>query len=238
MDITQELKELLEGVELSEDTLIKLKLMVEQVIQSRTSSLQEEIEAIKNESTLQVESIKAKADEYAQYVVQEMSEKVDAYVEYVVEKFIEENKAALIEHQEFSRMKNVFESVKRAFEDGLFKLNESAYVSELQAKLAESADAYNKLFEETATLKKQLEEQQYGIVFENLTKNLADTQREKISRLVENVSFESIDEFKRGVELMIEEIVVSSKKEPLKEEVLTDSSEPVNDKMKQYLNCL
>ncbi len=244
MDITQELKELLEGVELSEDTLIKLKLMIEQAIQARTSSLQEEIEAVKKESALQIESIKAKADEYAQYVIQEMSDKVVAYAEYVVEKFIEENKAALIEHQEYIRMKGIFESVKRAFEDGMFKLDESSGVSELRAKLAESTEAYNKLFEETVRLRKQLEEQQYAMVFESLTKDLADTQREKISSLIENVSFASIDEFKRGVELMIEEIVASSKKNQLNEEGSSDvisgtKTQPQNDdKMMQYLSRL
>lgn len=244
MDITQELKGLLEGAELSEDTLIKLKLMIEQAIQARTSSLQEEIKAVKSESALQVESIKAKADEYAQYVVQETSDKVDAYAEYVVEKFIEENKAALIEHQEFARMKDSFEGVKRAFEDAGFKLDESAGTSALQAKLAESTEAYNKLFKETAGLRKQLNEQQYAMVFESLTKDLADTQREKISSLVENVSFASIDEFKRGVELMIEEIVAPSKKRQLIEEGSTGAASEtktqpqVDDKMKQYLSRL
>lgn len=243
MDISRELKELLGSAELSEDTLIKIKLMIEQAIQSRISSLQEKIETLKKEHARKIKLIKAKADEYGQYVVQEMSDKVDAYAEYVVEKFIEENKAALIEHQEFSRMKDVFDNVKRAFEDGLFKLDESACVSDLRAKLAESTEAYNKLFEETAALKKQLEELQYGVVFEALTKDLADTQREKISRLIENVSFASIDEFKRGVELMIEEIVASSRKEQLNEEESSNShgfgTQPqISEKMKQYLKHL
>ncbi|MGB9694014.1 MAG: hypothetical protein ACPLYF_04145 [Fervidobacterium sp.] len=244
MDITQELKDLLEGTGLSEDTLIKLKLMIEQAIQARTASLQEEIEAVKSNAALQIETIKEKADEYAQYVINEMSEKVDAYAEYVVEKFIEENKAALIEQQEYNRMKDVFEGVKRAFEVGMFKLDESAGVAELQAKLADITEAYNNLFEETASLRKQLTEQQYAMVFESLTKDLADTQREKISKLIENVSFASIDEFKRGVELMIEEIIVPSKKEQLNEEVTSIAKSSLrtqpqfDDKMKQYLSHL
>jgi hypothetical protein len=236
MDITKELKTLLEGLELSEDTLVKLKLMVEKAIQERTASLQEEIENVKKEAELQIESIKVKADEYAQYVVQEISEKVDAYAEYVVEKFINDNKAALVEHQEYERMKNVFENIKRAFEDGLFKLDESSTLHEMQKKLDEATEAYNKLFEETVALKKQLEEQQFAIVFENLTRDLADTQREKISKLIENISFASIDEFKRGVELMIEEIV-SSKKEQVNE----TNEKPqlqINDRMKEYLSRL
>jgi hypothetical protein len=243
MDIAQELKGLLESVELSEDTLIKLKLMVEQAIQARTASLQEEIETVKKEAEKQIEQIKEKADEYAQYVVKEMSEKIDSYAEYVVEKFIEENKASLIEHQEFLRMKNIFEGVKRAFEEGFVKLDESDVVAELQSKLDESTEAYNKLFEETVALKKQIEEQQFAAVFENLTRDLAETQREKILKLIENVRFASVDEFKRGVELMIEEIVASSKKEQMNEEGSSEKSDSktqpqVDDKMRQYLNHL
>jgi CII-binding regulator of phage lambda lysogenization HflD len=106
----------------------------------------------------------------------------------------------------------------------------------MQKKLDEATEAYNKLFEETVALKKQLEEQQFAIVFENLTRDLADTQREKISKLIENISFASIDEFKRGVELMIEEIV-SSKKEQVNE----TNEKPqlqINDRMKEYLSRL
>jgi hypothetical protein len=236
MDITKELKNLLEGLELSEDTLVKLKLMIEKAIQERTASLQEKVEDAKKEAELQIESIKVKADEYAQYVVQEISEKVDSYAEYVVEKFINDNKAALVEHQEYERMKHIFENIKRAFEDGLFKLDESSALQKMQEKLDEAAEAYNKLFEEMVTLKKQLEEQQFAIVFENLTRDLADTQREKISKLIENISFASIDEFKRGVELMIEEIV-SSKKEQVNE--VNEKPQPqIGNKMKEYLSHL
>jgi hypothetical protein len=243
MNITKELKKHLAGVNLTEDTLIKLKLMIEREIKARTKSLREEIAATKKESDLRVKRIKAKADEYGQYIVNEMADKVDAYSDYVVEQFIKDNKESLIEHKEYARMKKVFDRVKRSFEDGMFKLDESSAVTKIQNKLDESTKAYNKLFEETVALKKKLDEQQYAIVFESLTKDLADTQREKVANLIENISFASVNEFKRGVELMIEEIVASSKSEQLNEVGSKDPKKgkpapQFNDKMSQYLSRL
>ena len=192
-----------------------------------------------------------KANQYAQYVVSEMTEKIDAYAEYVVEKFIEDNKQTLVESDEYSRMKSVFATIKEAFEAAHFDLTPPAdEVTEIEGKLEEAKGAYNDVFTKYQAVVAENEEMQFAMIFEHLTKDLADTQKEKLKTLVENVSFEGVAEFKRGVELMIGQVTESSKSatEDGKEDaiIVEDVSavapaevvQPANESMQRYLKLL
>lgn len=268
-----ELKALFPEVEISEDTLLKIKIMVEGAIKDKVDAaiaesaeqhdtalaeLKTQIESMTAEHTAQVASIQEKADEYAQYVVQEMTEKVEAYAEYVVEKFIEDNKQALQEGQEYARMQGVFESVKSAFEQAGFELTQVDKTDEHTAALEEARATYNELFTKHQSVLKENEEMQFAMVFESLTKDLADTQKEKLKSLIESVSFEGVAEFKRGVELMIaqisegaasateEQVEQETQVEEQSEEVVEVEGEQVEEQkqettasaMSKYLNVL
>ena len=275
MDIKQEIKDLFNDAELSEETLNKMNSLLSESIKTKTEPLSDEIVALKlqiaeltEQHKLELEEMETKANEYGaflqekadeygtflqekaneygQYVVEELSDKVDDYTTYVVEKFIDEHKSALLEQAEYDRMKKLFEDVKTSFELNNFKLNEDIQpeVTENKDELAESVKAYNELYNEFVDVKKQLENAQFTMVFESMTGDLSDTQKERINKLLKNVSFSSIDEFKRGVELMVEEIA-SSKSTQLNEieyqqDIIdnTPTKQPVDDRMQKYLNHL
>lgn len=238
MGITKEqLAELVGDSALSEDALIKIKVMVENAINEKVEAaraeLMEQIEAYEQYAMSEVEDLtesneveladlSEKANAYADYVVQEMTEKVDAYSEYVVEQFLEENHGALVQTDEYNKMKRVFDTVKESFETAGFVLNESAPLQvnpdeELVSKLDEAKVSFNELFEQYQAAIAENEEMHFAIVFEHLTKDLASTQVEKVKALVENVSFDGVHEFKRAVELMIEQI--TDTKAPIKEDI-------------------
>ena len=227
-----ELKALFPEIEITEDTLLKIKIMVESAIKAKVDAATSELTAAHDAAIAKitedledaiaardmlkeqaeeyaeyvVQEMTEKATSYAEYVVQEMTEKVDAYAEYVVEKFIEDNQQALQEGQEYARMQSVFESVKSAFEQAGYELTAVDKSAEHDAAIAEAKASYNELFDKHQKLIKENEEMQYAMVFESLTKDLADTQKEKLKSLIESVSFEGVSEFKRGVELMIAQI--------------------------------
>lgn len=225
MTITKEnLKDLIGESDVSEDTLLKIKIMVESALaekldeQAKTlaeqnevklTALQAELDEAKEIHAAEIQSLHEKANQYAQYVVTEMTEKIDSYAEYVVEKFIEDNKQTLVESDEYNRMKTVFESIKLAFEGAHFALVPTDTTSELEASLAEVRESYNGLCIDHEALKKENTEMQFAMVFESLTSDLAETQKEKLKALVENVSFTDVSEFKRGVELMIGQVTES-----------------------------
>jgi hypothetical protein len=268
MSITQEnLKELIGEQEVSEDTLLKIKIMVENSInekveaaieETKTSvteelqpmidSLTEQVAAMETSHAEELASISESANAYAEYVVQEMTAKIDTYAEYVVEKFIADNKAALVEADEYARMKETFSKIKAVFEEQYFDLVPTDRTSELEQEIAAVKEDYESVFAELQTANEDLDEMRHAIVFESLTRGLAETQKEKVKALVENVSFDSIGEFKKGVELMVNQVTESKTadssdevKTPLSEESKFVSAEvkasPAGD-MARYLKVL
>ncbi len=284
MNITQEIKELFNDAELSEEILNKMQTLLSENIASKTNALSEEVVALKvqiaelteihkteiadleekaNEygtflqekadeygTFLQEKAdeygtfLQEKADEYGKYVIEEFATKVDDYTSYVVEKFVDEHKSALLEENEYNRMKKIFEEIKTSFEHNQFKLNEIAPIDN-NVELEESTKAYNELYGEFMNVKKQYEDMQFSMLFENMTRDLTDTQKERINKLIKNVSFSSIDEFKRGVELMVEEISITAKTPQLNEieyqqDIINNTpiKKELDDRMQKYLNHL
>lgn len=264
MQITQDtLKELIGESNISADAVLKLKIMLENAISTQLEEQKAELEAAHQEAIVALQTqlsdaaevheaealdLAEKANQYAQYVVQEMTDKIDAYAEYVVEKFIEDNRHTLVESDEYSRMKSVFASIKEAFEAAHFDLAPPTVDTiEVEGKLQEAKDAYNDIFTKYQAVVSENEEMQYAMIFEHLTSGLADTQKEKLKTLVENVSFEGVAEFKRGVELMIGQVTESSKPAVSNGEgntvIVEDAAgpeivKPLNDAMQRYLKVL
>lgn len=229
----EELKEslgdttLLEGV--SDSTLIKLKLMAENLVTAKTKELKEEVE----KRDAKIELITEKAEEYAKKILEdyiaehkdtysnltekaqaygdycaeqatkELSEKVEEYAQYVVEEFIKENQHKFVESKEYNRMKAVFESVKDVFEENMYPLVENSKTSELQDKLDEATSQYTKLFKENKTLKEYAKYVEKQMILDEKASGLSDSQKEKISKLTE--SFKDINQFKQAVDVLVED---------------------------------
>ncbi len=267
MTITKDSLQTLLGEEnVSEDTLLKIKIMVETATADKLEAqgialAEEHVAAVAELETAHAEAIAAlneaaqtkdevhaaeladlhkAAAEYAEYVVSEMTTKIDDYAEYVVEKFIEDNKTVLVESAEYARMCEVFENIKLAFEGAHFSLTPLDETKELADELAAANEAYAEIAAQLTEVKAEKEEMLYAMIFETLSKDLADTQKEKLKALVENVSFEDAAEFKRGVELMVVQVTESSK---VSGEVLSEAAPVVvspaaangNEKMATYL---
>jgi len=137
--------------------------------------------------------------------------RIDEAIDVAVDKFIAESENRFIQADEYARMKTLFEAVKTVFEQNAFALNENAAAEEAAAVLKEHREDYDALFErhmslkdENAALAMELETAKCAIIFEKATADLTDTQRERVGTLVENVEFDTIDEFVTGLKLIVE----------------------------------
>ena len=267
MNIKETLSNLLPSVEISDEFVTKLTASIESAVAQRvveeTESIQRkadqkikeleekasEYESYANE---QIQEINDKATAYAEYVVEEMTKKVEDYCEYVVEKFVKDNKAQLIEAAEYAKMVKVVKQIREAFESNFFQLNPEPANKSFEKQIEENKKAFNDLFEEHRMLKRQIEDysayvdsENRKVIFNRVTEGLADTQKERLERLIEKANFENLDEYESGIELMVEEFkqafatspksqVTETKKEEKK--VINESSS--NDKMKAYLERL
>jgi len=147
------------------------------------------------------------AESYGEYVLESLTDEVDQYLDYVVSHFISENMEAMVESVDYRNMKSVFADIQETFSRHLFQLNPDNTVNDVKHKLGESITEHNKVLLEMANIKRKNSELNRKLVLEQTTRNLTDTQKEKIESLVENMRFSNDSEYKRGVELMIEEVV-------------------------------
>lgn len=202
---TENLKELLkEGVTLDEQNVGQLTEMFEQAIVAEriklTESKDAEIAALNEQHAKALEDATVMANA-----------RIDEAIDVAVDKFIAESEERFVQADEYSRMKALFEAVKTVFEKNSFALNENAAAEEAAAVLKEHREDYDALFErhmslkdENAALALELETAKRAIIFEKATADLTDTQRERVGDLVENVEFDTTEEFVTGLKLIVE----------------------------------
>ena len=202
---TENLKELLkEGVTLDEQNVGQLTEMFEQAIVAEriklTESKDAEIAALNEQHAKALEDATVMANA-----------RIDEAIDVAVDKFIAEAEERFVQADEYARMKALFEAVKSVFEQNAFALNEQAAAAAAAAVLNEHREDYDALFErhmslkdENAALALELETAKRAIIFEKTTADLTDTQRERVGALVENVEFDTTDEFVTGLKLIVE----------------------------------
>lgn len=259
MNIAEMLKDL--GVEVSDDFVGKLTASIETTVAQR---VQEEVEKVSAQAEEygeyckgEIQKIQEKAESYAEYVVEEMTQKVEDYAEYVVEQFVQENEKRLVETEEYNRMAATLRTIRGAFETNYFTLTDEPANQKLTEELDVAKKQFNELFEEHRTLKRQIADYSKYVdgenrksIFESLTTDLADTQIEKLTKLIESASFETIEAYRAGVELMVQELLTATKepapvtesKEPEKKEEKPETTlipeEDNSDRMASYLSVI
>ena len=202
---TENLKELLkEGVTLDEQNVGQLTEMFEQAIVAEriklTESKDAEIAALNEQHAKALEDATVMANA-----------RIDEAIDVAVDKFIAEAEERFVQADEYARMKALFEAVKTVFEQNAFALNEQAAADAAAAVLKEHREDYDALFErhmslkdENSALELELETAKRAIIFEKATADLTDTQRERVGDLVENVEFDTTEEFVTGLKLIVE----------------------------------
>ena len=180
-----------EEATLSDGFKEKAAVIFEAAINSKLSDEIDRLEEKYNEELAsEVESTKA-----------ELVEKVDSYLNYVVEQWMEDNKVAIqtglrteIAEDFMGKLKDLFtESYIEVPEGKVDVVDELAQtVEDLEARLDETTGSAIEMQEELEELKKE------KIINEN-SKDLAETEVEKLKSLVKGVDFEDAESFTEKV---------------------------------------
>lgn len=247
MNIAEKISKLVPDLQLTEEFVNTIEASFENAVSQRvsekTQKINEEAEEYAKTMKDQLNEVTEKANAYAEYVVEEITKKVEDYCEFVIEQFIQENKEKFIDIEEYGRMASTLHAVREAFERNYFQMSENPGQQELNRKLAESRSSFNALFEEHRKLKTQLENFEQFIekearqkVFDELTEDLAESQKEKIEKLIEQSNFKDIDGFKTGLSIMVEEFTSHT---PEKKKETPESKKVITEgKMAEYLSRL
>ena len=236
IDVEQDIQALLEGEELSEEFQTKARTIFEAAIRTKLSEIKEQVKVSYEEKLVEeVASIK-----------EELKDRVDSYLEYVADEWVQENKIA-IEHGLKSEMTESFlEGMRGLFEEHYVTIPEEKYdvIESMVDKLDEMEDKLNEQIEKNVALNKRLSESTADVIFADVTEGLAQTQRDKLASLIENVEFESEESYREKISTLRKSYfpdnagVQRDNSENLTEGNQAEVSASVSSTMEAYLKTL
>ena len=237
-DVEADVAALLEGEELSEEFQSKAKTIFETAIKSKVAEIKEELqESYATALVEELDTIKAG-----------LTERVDGYLEYVADEWMQENALQVEAGLKTEMTESFLEGMKSLFEEHYVTIPEEKYdvLNSMVDKLDEMESKLNEQIDRNVALNRRLAESNADGIFTAVAEGLADTQKEKLATLAENVEFESDTDYREKLVTLKESYFPSktsapkSTSENLSEEVSTDEviSEETTPRMQAYLNVL
>lgn len=190
--------------------------------------------------------------EYANNLEEEVSsvktdlvEKVDAYLNYVVEGWMQENEVAVESGLRTEIAEGFMTSLQSVFKEHYLSVPEGKedLVDELSEQVAELEEQLNKTTDENVELFTTVQESQRADVVRKYTSDLAATEAEKLSSLVEDVEFGDSESFDMKVKTIKESYFMKESVESTSEvdkivgteQALTENT---SDSMARYTSAL
>lgn len=145
-----------------------------------------------------VESVDGNVKTYLDEVTESLVEKVDDYLDYVVEEWMTENAVAVEQGIKTQIAENFISGLKNLFENHYIDVPAEKYnvLDELYAQNRELENKLNESVKHNMNLKKEVSLTECAGIFVAETRDLADTQVAKLQGLMENVSFETPEEYR------------------------------------------
>ena len=237
-DVEADVAALLEGEELSEEFQDKARTIFEAAIKTKVSEIKEELQ----------ESYAVALVEELDKIKEGLTERVDAYLEYVADEWLQENALQVEAGLKTEMTESFLEGMKSLFEEHYVSIPEDKYdvLNSMVDKLDEMESKLNEQIDRNVALNKRLAESTADVILADVAEGLADTQKEKLATLAENVEFESETDYREKLETLKESYFPSKTSAPkntsenLSEEVSTDevASVDTTPRMQAYLDVL
>ena len=232
VDFSTDLEALVESeATLSEGFKDKAAVIFEAAIKSKVS---EEVDRIESE-------LHEEFDEELKTTREEMVEQIDGYLNYVVEKFMEENKVAIENGLRTEIAEGFMEGLKNLFTESYIEVPESKVdlVDELSEQVADLEARLNETTEASIKQSQELEELKRDAIIREHSRDLAETQVEKLKSLAEDIDFENEETFAKKV-ATIKESYFAKKKVTVVGESIDESAEEqeISGSMAMYVNAL
>mgnify|MGYP005687887007 CR=1 FL=1 len=210
IDVKKDVDALLEGEDFSDEFKTKAETIFEAAVSSRISEVKETLE---EEKTQAIEEAK-----------EDMVDKIDSYLTYVTEEWKKENQLAIERGLKGEIAEDFITGLKSLFEDHYIDVpNEKYDILEAQTKEIEELKAkVNDLMEQDKSTKNRVGELVRESLISEVSKDLAETEKEKFHSLTADVEFSGEESFKEKLSTLKESYFPSEKKV---EEVLSEDAE-------------
>lgn len=196
-DFSEDLNALVESeATLSDEFKAKTAIIFEAAVKSK---LTEEIDRLEAEYATQLE-------EEVATIKSDLVEKVDSYLNYVVESWMEENKIAIQSGLRAEIAEGFMDKLKDLFVESYVEVPESKVdlVDELATANEELEEQYNEAVAKTIKLAEELEGFKREAIIREASRDLAETQVEKLASLVDSIDFENEETFASKVKTIKE----------------------------------
>jgi len=203
--------------------------------------------AIKSKLAEEIDRLEEKYEDELEASVEEtkagLVDKVDSYLNYVVENWMEENKLAVQSGLRTEIAEKFMNNLKDLFTESYIDVPESKVdlVDDLAAEVEELEDTLNGQTAKTIEMQEELDGYKREAVLREASKDLAETQIDKLRSLIENEDFDDEESFANKVATVKESYF--NKKRVMDDETMIDeeddnpSAAPTGS-MDQYLNAL
>ena len=210
IDVRKDVDALLEGEDFSDEFKTKAETIFEAAVSSRISEVKETLEEQKTQA---IEEAK-----------EDMVDKIDSYLTYVTEEWKKENQLAIERGLKGEIAEDFITGLKSLFEDHYIDVpNEKYDILEAQTKEIEELKAkVNDLMEQDKSTKNRVGELVRESLISEVSKDLAETEKEKFHSLTADVEFSGEESFKEKLSTLKESYFPSEKKV---EEVLSEDAE-------------
>jgi len=207
IDVKEDVEALVSGDEtLSETFKSKAATIFEAAVKSKVRA---EIERLEDEYSNELSEAKEE-------VKQDLTNKVDNYLNYVVEEWMKENELALEKGIKGEIAEDFIGGLKQLFEDHYIDIPDEKYdiLEAKEQEIEELKSKVNEMTNQAVDMKKQINEFSKDDILEEVTSGLADTEVEKLKSLIEDVSYEGADEYKRKLTTIKESYFGNAKSAP------------------------
>ena len=220
---------------LSEEFKAKTAVIFEAAVKSKMS---EEIDRLEeNYATELAEEIESAKSQ--------MVDKVDSYLNYVVEQWMENNKVAIQNGLRTEIAEDFMGKLKDLFTESYIDVPEAKVdlVDEQSDRITELEEQLNAQMANAIQVSEELETLKRNAIIAEASKDLADTQVEKLQKLVNDVDFEDEATFKEKVATIKETYFKEATKTTesiIEEDDASDEGETVvtSAMMEQYLTAI
>ena len=191
VDVSDDVKALLEGTELSEEFAEKAKTIFEAAVKAKLSEEHDKI----------VEHFAKETLEKIEVAKRDLSEDVNGTVNYAVAQWMEENKLAVDHGIKTEITEDFMVGLKNLFEEHYISIPEEKVevVEGMAASIREMEERLDEQVKTNVKLQARLNESAKTTILNTVSEGLADTQKDKLSKLAEAVDFVSEEDFTKKV---------------------------------------
>lgn len=238
VSIEEDVTAMFEGMDLTEDFKEKASLIFEAAVARQVNAYKELVN----------EAIDDVVEEEVEVISEALTEKINKYLDYVVEEWAQENEVAIETGLRVKVAEDFISGLKNLFAEHYIEVPEGKenILDTVVAEKEGIEEEFEKAVLKNIELVEEIKELKKGVILSEMTRDLADTEAEKLEELVDGVDFVNADDFASKVGQIKESYFnraprassqVIDESEIVTPEVLSEetSSDP---KMKAYMDGL